>query len=215
MTVATTQQMLSQALFGAIGVLLLTAHAGDGTLLCALLGGSALFAASASWFYYLQRRGLFARLARLLSRVASGRDWLDLTGGAEALDRAVQAVYRHRGAVRASFLLNLAGWLAGTGEVWLALRFLGHPVRLLDALFLESLGQAIRGIAFAIPGALGVQEGGYVLLGALIGVPADTALALSLIKRARDLLLGLPGLLDWQLHEGRRLRRRAAPGVEV
>ncbi len=213
-TVATTQQMLSQAVFAAIGIVLLAAYAGDRTLMWVLLIGSALFAANATWFYYLQRRGLFARLARMLNKVASGRDWLDLTGGAEALDVAVQSVYRHAGAARASFALNLAGWLAGTGEVWLALYFLGHPVSLMDALFLESLGQAIRGIAFLIPGALGVQEGGYVLLGAMVGVPADTALALSLTKRARELLLGLPGLLDWQIHEGRRLHRAHIAGAE-
>lgn len=207
-TVATTQQMLSQALFALLGVVLLAGHAADHALLWGLLCGSALFGASAVWFYYLQRRGLFARLARMLNKVASGRDWLNLTGGAEALDVAVQAVYRHAGAVWASFGCNLAGWLAGTGEVWLALYFLGRPVSLMDALFLESLGQAIRGIAFAIPGALGVQEGGYVLLCGLVGVPADTALALSLTKRARELLLGLPGLLDWQIHEGRQLRHQ-------
>ena len=78
---------------------------------------------------------------------------------------------------------------------------------------LEALGQAIRGIAFAIPGALGVQEGGYVLLGALIGLPAPAALALSLMKRSRELLQGVPGLVYWQILEGRWLRRRlrAAP----
>jgi len=72
---------------------------------------------------------------------------------------------------------------------------LGHPVSWLAALLLESLGQAIRGAAFAVPGALGVQEGGYLLLAPLAGLPPDAALALSLAKRAREILLGLPGLL--------------------
>jgi len=76
-------------------------------------------------------------------------------------------------------------------------------------LMLESLGQAIRGFAFAIPGALGVQEGGYVLLGSLLGIPAPVALALSLTKRARDFALGIPGLIYWQIAEGRWLRRRS------
>ena len=60
---------------------------------------------------------------------------------------------------------------------------LGHPVTWVEALLLESLGQAIRGAAFAIPGALGVQEGGYLLLAPLAGLSSDTALALSLAKR--------------------------------
>ncbi len=208
--VATTQQMLSQAAFALLGMLALAAHAGDRKLLYGLLIGIALFGANAIWFYRLQQRGLFARLARLLNRFSSGRDWLDFSGGAAALDSAVQGAYARRGIGMISFLLNLAGWLVGVGEVWLALYFLGHPVSLIDALMLESLGQAIRGIAFAIPGALGVQEGGYVLLGALVGLPPPTALALSLIKRARELLLGVPALVYWQLIEGRWMRRRMA-----
>ena len=76
---------------------------------------------------------------------------------------------------------------------------LGTPVSWANALLLESLGQAIRGAGFAIPGALGVQEAGYLLLGPLAGLPADAALALSLAKRSRELLLGLPGLLYLRL----------------
>jgi hypothetical protein len=64
-----------------------------------------------------------------------------------------------------------------------------------NALLLESVGQAIRGAGFAIPGALGVQEGGYLLLAPLAGLPPSAGLALSLAKRTRELLLGIPGLL--------------------
>jgi hypothetical protein len=38
-------------------------------------------------------------------------------------------------------------------------------------------------------------------------VPAETALALSLIKRVADLAIGAPGLLAWQVLEGRRFLR--------
>lgn len=68
--------------------------------------------------------------------------------------------------------------------------------------FFESLGQAVRAAAFAVPGALGVQEGGYVVLGGALGIPPDTCLALSLAKRAREILLGLPGLLAWRADAG-------------
>jgi len=208
--VSTTQQMLTQAVFALAGIVLLALHANDPHLLWALLIGSALFGLNAVWFYRLQRRGgLFVRLARLLNKVSSGREWLDFGGSAEALDQAVIAAYQKPLAAMMSFLLNLAGWVIGTGEVWLALQFLGHPVALVDALMIESLGQAIRGIAFAIPAALGVQEGGYVLLGSLVGIPAPIALALSLTKRARDLALGIPGLIYWQIAEGRWSRRRS------
>src|SRR5262249_53288494 len=69
----------------------------------------------------------------------------------------------------------------------------------------ESLMHAIRGVAFVIPNALGAQEGGLVLLCAVFGIPPEQAIALSLVKRAADLTLGVPGLVGWQLLEWKRL----------
>ncbi|MGA9369175.1 MAG: lysylphosphatidylglycerol synthase domain-containing protein, partial [Steroidobacteraceae bacterium] len=114
--------------------------------------------------------------------------------------------YRRGKRAAASFALSLTGWLVGTGEVYLALRLLGSPVDWRDALLLESLGQAIRGAAFAIPGALGVQEGGYLLLAPFAGLAPHAALALSFAKRAREILLGIPGLI--YLHYCERIWRR-------
>jgi uncharacterized membrane protein YbhN (UPF0104 family) len=65
----------------------------------------------------------------------------------------------------------------------------------------------IRSAVFPIPGALGVQEGGYVLIGNLLGIPGDAAFALSLIARVRELILGIPGLIVWQVIEARRVLR--------
>jgi uncharacterized membrane protein YbhN (UPF0104 family) len=118
-----------------------------------------------------------------------------LSGQAEAFDRAVRQTYALRARNLYSFVLSLIGWLAGTVEVYLILRLIRTPVSWEHALLLESLGQAIRGAAFAIPGSLGVQEGGYLLLAPLAGLSAGTALALSLAKRTRELLMGVPGLL--------------------
>ena len=114
-----------------------------------------------------------------------------------------RSTYAQRSRAAASFGLALVAWIVGTGEVYLFVRLFGFSIDWADALLLESLGQAIRGAAFAIPAALGVQEGGYLLLGPLVGLPADAALALSLAKRARKILLGLPGLL--YLHHAERL----------
>jgi uncharacterized membrane protein YbhN (UPF0104 family) len=113
--------------------------------------------------------------------------------------------------VAGSFALSFIGWMVGTVEVYLILGLLRYPVSWSDALMLESLGQAIRAAAFVIPGALGVQEGGYLLLAPLAGLPSEAGLALSLAKRARELLLGLPGLL--YLHFAERANAAAARAV--
>jgi putative membrane protein len=203
-TVSTTLGTFAQIIFALCGVALLGAHAGhisEHALRMSALVASAFLAVQIGGFYLLQRRGFFSKLIRGATRFAGKRDWSQWVSRAEAIDLSIQEIYRRGGAVAASFLLSLVGWLVGTGEVFLVLQLLGHPASWLDSLLLESLGQAIRGAAFAVPGALGVQEGGYLLLAPLAGLPPDAALALSLAKRAREILLGLPGLLYLHLAE--------------
>jgi len=50
----------------------------------------------------------------------------------------------------------------------------------------------------------------------LFGLPPEMALALSLLKRGRDLAIGIPALLAWQALEGGALfRRRDAARLPV
>jgi hypothetical protein len=51
-----------------------------------------------------------------------------------------------------------------------------------------------------------VQEAGYAGLGSIFGVPPELSLGVSLVRRARDLAVGIPVLLIWQALEARRLR---------
>jgi putative membrane protein len=212
-TVSTTLQTFAQILFALLGVLLLGARAGgvsEHALRTMALIASGFLALQIVGFYYLQRRGFFSKLLRLVTRLAGSQKLSGLKAQAQATDTAVQETYSRNGPVAMSFLASLVGWLMGAGEVYLILFYMGHPVDWATALLLESLGQAVRGAAFAVPGALGVQETGYVLLAPLAGLTPDVALALSLAKRVRELLLGLPGLLYLRL-SGRS--RGAATGA--
>ena len=204
-----TLGVFTQIVFTLWGLALLIAVVDDAALAGPLLGGTAVMALLLWAFYRLQQQGLFAPLAAVAARlpgIGSGT----ARGGAAGVDDALRAIYRDRRTLLAAGSWRLAGWLVGAGEVWLAMHFLGHPVGWVEALVLESLGQAVRAAAFAVPGALGVQEGGYLVLGALLGLPPATALALALAKRVRELLLGLPGLLFWQWCEGSGWYRRRA-----
>jgi putative membrane protein len=155
-----------------------------------------------------QRRG-FGLVDRLAG--ALGLDWLERTAaGAAALHAAVTAIYGRRVRLCANFILHLVCWIAATIEAWLALRFAGAPLGFGVVLVIEGLLYAVRSVAFAVPNAVGVQEGAYILLGASFGLTPELGLALSLLKRARDLALGLPVLAAIQLLEGRRLWRRVA-----
>lgn len=130
-------------------------------------------------------------------------------GGALPLDCSIRRLYRRRRAIIACCAWQLVGWVAGAGEVWLALLFLGHGVSVADAVIVEAVIQAVSSSAFIVPGALGVQEGGFLVIGGIIGLPAELALALALVRRARDIIIFLPALLAWQVSLGRRLLARA------
>jgi uncharacterized membrane protein YbhN (UPF0104 family) len=124
-----------------------------------------------------------------------------------SLQREVAALYHRRAAVAGAVAIHTATWLLSAGELWLTLRFMNQPVSLAAAIIIDSLLNGLRTFAFAIPGALGVQEAGYVALGGLFALSPESALALSLIRRGRDLAYGIPGVLLWQAVEGRRLQR--------
>ena len=53
------------------------------------------------------------------------------------------------------------------------MRVLGRPLSAIDSFILESLSAGVRAAAFMVPGALGALEGGLVLFGALLGLPAN------------------------------------------
>jgi len=173
-----------------------------------LVLGTVLFCLPVAAFYRLQRSGLPLRLARALAARLGGAGWQRLAGGAGTLDHELAALYARPAALARSAGWRLAAWIAGALEMALGLAILGHAIGLGDALIFEAVTQAFRNAGFAIPAALGVQEGGMMVAGALIGVPAELALTLSLVKRMRDLVLGLPALTVWQVQESRRLWRR-------
>ena len=58
---------------------------------------------------------------------------------------------------------------------------------------LESISFAARTAAFLIPSGWGAQEATLVALAAVAGLSPDSALALGLVKRAREFAVGLPG----------------------
>ena len=116
----------------------------------------------------------------------------------------LRLIYRRPSRVIISVGGQLLGWTLGTGEIWLAMKYLGHELPLSDALVMESLAQAVSSAAFIVPGALGVQEGGFMLFASLLGLPPSLGLALAFARRFRDIVIFLPGLLVWQSIETKR-----------
>ena len=192
-------EMASQIAFSLMGLaaLLMLPHGREGSALLLGVVGTALGAGVAGSFMAAHRWGLFRVIERMLPRLAARAGWTGL-GELSGLHEAVVALYREPGRLWRSGGWHFVSWLLGVLETWAALRALGIEAGLAEALVIESLGQAVRSAGFFIPGALGVQEGGYVLICAAFGIPPDKAIALVLVRRVRDVILGVPGVIAWR-----------------
>ncbi|MGE4219547.1 MAG: flippase-like domain-containing protein [Alphaproteobacteria bacterium] len=199
-----TLGLVAQLLFTALGIALLLALVPwQGEAAPGLVGLAAAVAAVVL-LVLAQRRGWLGRIAAKLARFA-GRGLARFAAGAAALDREAAQLHGRPAALAACIGWRLIGWFARGFETWLILYALGMPVGPAEALVIESLSYFARSIAFAIPGALGAQEGAILLVAGLLGIPPEAALALALAKRLREVAVSAPGLLAWALTERRGL----------
>jgi len=203
-----TLGVLAQAVCTLLGIAFLL-HAASGPLsglYRALLAVATFIIGTLFVLYMAQRRGLFQKLALGFEKTLAGTfsfAGLQFQERALALDRAVSDLYANRAAIARCTAWRILAGILRTGETWLAMYFLRAPVSWTDALILESLGTAVRSAVFLVPAGLGAQEGGFVLIGSLLGIAPPLCLALSLVKRAREIIVGVPGLITWALLEKR------------
>ena len=151
---------------------------------------------------------LFRPGAQILSRNWMERviaRWPRLAESRQRVTAAFEQMTSRRCAISASVVLHFVCWFAGAGETWLIFHLMGAPVSFAAALVIDSLLGALRMISFFVPAAIGVQEGGYVLLCGLFGLSPGAALAFSFARRARDILIAAPILFSWQFVEGQAL----------
>ena len=205
-----TLQAVAQAGFCLLGVGLLIALVGDYELAFWAGGFVLILSTSLFIFYRLQRGAPASRVLAFLGKVAPTSKLAKGRALGASFDSALNAAYGRRRQLALAIFWRGLERLSKSLEIWLALWIMGHPISLFEAIVLESLTQAVRAAAFFVPAGLGVQEGALVLFGSVFGLSPELSLALSLSKRFRELIVGLPGLLAWQAIERRRaLRLRA------
>ncbi len=209
-TVDLTMEAVSQLFVTLAGFgLLLTRDGGEDGLAGFAITGLGIAAAGVIAMIALQRRLPLRPLEALLNRLS--RRWPALKPTwIEDFQQAVLRLHEDKKALGAAVLLHSAAWMLGAVEIAGVLTLLGHPVSLTDALIIESLAQALRNAGFMLPGAIGVQEGAVVAVSALVGVPAAPALTTALVRRAREVLFGLPGLVAWRRSERLSAAKAAA-----
>jgi putative membrane protein len=192
--------IVAQYLFLVLGVACLLDITGNlqalGSLLMAFVGGVPVVLLLV-WSF--RSGALFRAAYRLTSRLlASSGSSASVLDKLTHVDTAIRELTAAHGRLARAITWQLAGLVGGCSETWLALRWLGHPVSLAAAVALESLTLAARSLIFVAPAGLGVQEAGLIGVGHALGITSDMAIALSLAKRMREILFGLPALAAWQ-----------------
>lgn len=203
-----TTEMASQLVYTLFGVAMLLAileHATDGgRLLWTAFGAFGLGAVTLIAFVALQNRGL-----DLVGTIA-GR-WLeDTRERADAVKAVVRSIYAQPQRLLGGVVLHGIAWVFSGSTSWLALHLMGFHTAMWQVLTLESLMAAVKSVAFFTPGGLGFQEGAYVLVAPLFGLPPWAALSVSLLRRVKDLLIGIPAVAIWQYADVAGKRRAAA-----
>jgi len=208
-----TLGVFTQIIFTLLGLALLVSATGRTSFVGPTLVGALIGIVAIVGFYFVQRLGMFRFIGLIVTRLVQSPEWSSLVQGGETLDQTVRTLYARRRGVLACCAWTIVSLVGSSGEIWIALHALGLRATFVNALILQSMALTIRSAAFPVPGALGVQEGGYLVVGNLLGIPGETAFALSLITRVRDLTIGIPALVTWQVIEGRRLWRARAAGA--
>lgn len=203
-----TLGLMAHAVFSFCGLGLLLTKTGLSEPVAAFTVGILVAAMLVGTLHFAPRLGLFGLLAELVERIAHKDERLaKLAGGVQALHEQVVELHQRGFDLLIAFFLKIGGWVLRVFETWLVLRLMGYPVDIGQAFIIESLAAAVRSAAFFMPGGLGLQEGGIMVLGHILGVPTNASLGLAVIKRVREMATGLPGLAVWSYLEHRGFKR--------
>ena len=209
-TVDVTIEAVTQIVFTVIGLIYLLAGGAGPELIRYTVAGLFLLVPGVAILIAIQRRGAFSFLTRVMTWFG-GRWPAGSAEVMEALYAALQFTYCHPRALFRGCGFHLLSWFVGVFEVWLMAYYINQSIALDKALIIEALGQAIRSAAFFVPAAIGVQESGLLLITSQLGLVAGLGLSLSLVKRVREISLGLPALVVFYAIERRRKSQPVSP----
>ena len=201
-------QAMALAWWAFTGALLLALLPGDSAIVPYAVGGIVFLVFSAVGLVILQRLGMLGALAKLAGKLVKHDSWENVTFSATEVDRLVRELYSDKLNILIATLYRLASLALHTIELWLACYLLGQPIGVVEALMLRSLTATLSDLAFIIPNAYGVQEGAFIIIGALVGFDPEFSLALSLALRVRDLIFDPAGLLTLHQVESHRYFNR-------
>ena len=158
-------------------------------------------------FLLLQLRGLTVTANRILARLPIPARWIEsLERLAPGVDEQIRGFYQSRPRDLAmAAASHMGAFICGVVQVWLLLGWLGLPRSLGTSLAIESFSMLLGFVMFAVPGAIGVQEGGMLLVFAVLGLPAAVGLSTGIAFRLTSIVGAAAGLLTFAALRGRKL----------
>jgi len=202
-----TAEFAAEILFALGGLIVIVGRTSEAAIAHPAEIGIVVAAIAALGILKLQRgvASIFVRLGkRLLGQWFAGAE----QDGISTVE--LTAMYGDSGRLALCMAAHAVGWIGkGLGN-WIAFRLLGSDLDLMGALAIEGLLHIMMAAGILIPGYAGVQEAGYVALGSVFGVPPEISLGVSLVRRGRDIAIGIPILLVWQFIEARNLKSAPA-----
>jgi putative membrane protein len=176
--------------------LLGTGNSAGQTITAALLSVG-LLVCSIAGFVFIQQRGLFASILSLVKKLGVRIRFLEAQEEhLRSIDQTIRNFYsHHQKAFYASMGIYFVGWMAESLEVFGIIYLLGGSVTVLSALSIGALAVFIKGGSFFIPGSLGAQDAGNLLLLQAFGYSDVTGITFALLRRFRELVWIAIGLL--------------------
>ncbi len=156
------------------------------------------------FLYYRSHEGLFSFFLDLLKKLRLKRSFSEKTlNNVHEIDGHISRFYKmNRKGFIAAFGLHFLGRLAGVGEIYLAARFLGHPISCIDSYLLASMTVIINMIFVFIPGSLGVMEGAFAGVFALLKLDPAIGTSIQIVRRTRMLFWTGVGFVFMSLMKG-------------
>lgn len=198
-------EFIGEIPFILFGVIILVTRDPHGSLLLPIGLGAGLLTAACAALIWAEHH--LAMIFKAIGRRIANRWARRAQKQADEVQRDFEEVFNAPRRIAAAAGLHFTGWLGGGVTVWLCYRLLGGHIGLMPCMAIEALLSAALAVAFLVPAGLGVQEVAYIAIGRLFGMPAHLSLGLSLLRRARDIVIGAPALASWQVAEARQLRR--------
>ncbi len=207
--IAKTTMTIAEVLFILLGISLafwtVGAEGSSGQTVAAGLVSVGFLVLVTAAFVFVQQQGLFTWLLEILRKIGLKIHYLEVREKKlRSLDRTILDFYRDN---RLTFCFSIGlffvGWMAEALEVYVIIYFLGGPAMALSAISISALSVFIKSGTFFIPGSLGAQDGGNMLVLKAFGYSDVTGITFALIRRFRELVwIGL-GLLCLALAGGR------------